>query len=84
MAVCRSLARRRAFRAAEELDTCPPVVAVDVIPPTRDPTNEWSVELTLNRDGLPGVVTGILSEHDLVLRHAGPRGGHWHGLATAD
>lgn len=84
MAVCRSVARRRVFNAAEEFDSAPSVVAVDVIPPTRDPTDCWTVELTLNRDGLPGSVTGILSEHDLTLRHAGPRGTHWHAVAVAD
>ncbi|MFD1588462.1 hypothetical protein ACFR9U_15895 [Halorientalis brevis] len=81
---CRVEARHRAHNAVNELEAIPAVVGVDVVAPSVDPTDRWTVEVTLRTDGIPPVVSGIFGEHSLTLSHAGPRGDWWHGLAVVD
>lgn len=52
--------------------------------PSVDPTDRWTVELTLRIDGIPAVVNGILGETGLTHRHAGPQGDWWHGEAVVE
>ena len=81
---CRVEARHQAHNAVNELESVPTVIGVDVVAPSVDPTDRWTVELTLRTDGIPAVVSGIFSEHNLTLKHAGPRGLNWHGLAVVE
>jgi len=80
---CQPEQRHRVYRARDELDSCPPVVAVDILPPDAGPRQRWTLEATLDRDGAPGAVTGILCEFDLVLRDAQPQGPGFRVVATA-
>ena len=60
------------------------MIGVDVVAPSVDPMDCWTVEVTLRTDGIPAVVSGIFGEHSLTLRHAGPCGNCWHGLAVVE
>lgn len=80
---CHPQRRERVYRARDELASCPPVVAVDILPPDAGPRDRWTLEATLDRDGAPGAVTGILSEVDLVLLTAQPQGPGFCVVATA-
>lgn len=81
---CRVESRHRAHNVVNELESVPAVTGVDVVSPSVDPTDRWTVEVTLRTDGIPAVVNGILGEYGLTLRHAGPRGDSWHGVAIVD
>ena len=81
---CRVEARHQAHNAVDALETVPAVIGVDVIAPSVDPTDRWTVEVTLRTEGIPPVVSGIFAEHSVTLRHAGPRGDWWHGLAVVE
>ncbi|MFD1588210.1 hypothetical protein ACFR9U_14605 [Halorientalis brevis] len=81
---CRVEARHRAHNAVNELEAVPAVIGVDVIAPSVDPTDQWTLELTLRTDGVPAVVNSILGEYGLTLKHAGPRSDWWHGMAVVE
>ena len=57
----------------DRFESVPAVIGVDVITPSVDPTDRWTLELSLRTDGIPAVVNSILGEYGLTLTHAGPR-----------
>lgn len=81
---CRVEARHRAHNAVNELESVPAVVGVDVVAPSVDPTDRWTIELTLRTNGISAVVNSILGEYGLTLKHAGPRSEWWYCVAVVD
>lgn len=81
--LCQPARRHQVYGARDTLRTCPGVVAVDVLPPGADPTGKWTVEATVDADGIPAQVTGVVAEYGLTLRVAQPQGAHFRLVATA-
>lgn len=82
---CRVDGRQRAYAAADALRERGVVVAVDVIQPTDDPTESWTLDILLERraNGVPAPVLSELAARDLTLLDVGLQGGYWQALATA-
>ena len=80
---CTVDARKRTRKAADTLELHRQVDAVDVIEPATDPTDRWTIELVVCVNGVPDTILDTLAEHELTLRHAGPRGPYWHVVAVA-
>lgn len=83
MSQCVSERRARVYGARDDLYECLAVVGLDILPPDREPTGEWTLETTLDTDGVPATVTGVLAEHSLTIRTAQPQAGGFRVVATA-
>lgn len=84
MTMCRVEARQRARNAIEALEGCPAVIGVDLVAPSVDPTDKWTLEIALETDGLPAAVNAILGQHGLWTRYARPRGSGWHAVTVVE
>jgi hypothetical protein len=82
MSPCTVSARKRARKCAETLAVREPVVGVDVLEPHADPTNCWTLDMTLDTRGVPPQVLDDLGSYQATLRDASPQGRAWKVLAT--
>lgn len=69
--MCRAEARERARNAIDPLEGPRGVISVDLVSPTLDPTDQWTLEIELDSDGLSTC-------------QAGPRGCGWHAVTVVD
>lgn len=77
-------AERSAVRdAGRRCADVPHYVAHTWLRPEEDPTDRWTLELTLDASGVPPVVTGILHEFGLTIRTVQPHGDWYRVVATA-
>lgn len=83
MSSCAHLDGRDQARAAiARVCSHPTVEGHDLLTPDADPTDRWTLELTIDHDGLPPAVAEILADEGLTIRHTGPRADWWHVVAV--
>ena len=82
MSPCTVSTRKRARKCTETLAMRETVVAVDVLEPHADPTNCWTLDMTLDTRGVPPQVLDDLGSYQATLRDASPQGRAWKILAT--
>jgi hypothetical protein len=74
-------ARRRARKCADTLDGRAPVCGVAVLGPQEDPTNCWTLDMTLDTRGVPAQVLDDLGSYQATLFDANPQGRGWQAIA---
>ncbi|SEO72721.1 hypothetical protein SAMN05216388_1017119 [Halorientalis persicus] len=76
--------REAAERAARTLRRRPQVQAVDVLPPARDPTDRWTLDIVLAPEagGLPPAVETDLAAEGFTTRRVTPQGPYWGAVAV--
>ena len=82
MSPCTVSTRKRARKCAETLAVREAVVAADVLEPHADPTDCWTLDMTLDTRGVPPQVLDDLGSYQATLRDASPQGRAWKILAT--
>jgi len=85
MARCRADQRTRARRCAGILRAYPQVERVDLLTPTEDPHDRWTLDILLGAraDGVGPQLLDELGAFGLTLRDSAPQGDGWQALATA-
>ncbi|MFC7073088.1 hypothetical protein ACFQJ7_12520 [Halovenus rubra] len=78
-------ARQRTRKCADSLRGHAVVEAVDVLPPAKDPTDRWTVEVVLREGtgGVPHQVLDTFGSYQLTLRDVSPQGPYWVAVGTA-
>jgi hypothetical protein len=69
--------RRRVARAATAAEAFACVAAVDVLPPDRDPSDRWTLDLLVRASdagAVPPAIHALLGRHDLGTLRSGPQG----------
>jgi hypothetical protein len=81
---CTAKRRDRITDAAEAVECDGRVEAAKTVSPTDDPTDRWSLELTLTRaaGGCPPDLGRELVNRGLTIREVAPKGLYWRVVAT--
>jgi len=82
--MCVAEQRDRVREVAARLDERDGVIAIDVHPPGSGPLPKWSMEVLLQRGGVPSAVLTQLGTHGMELRASRQIGPHWRFVALAE
>lgn len=83
MTTCTAVERAAAIDAADQLRDEPKIAAVDVLPPTEGPRDQWSLEIVVPRSRVPPQVLLALGAHGLHVETVKPRGNPVHQTVVA-
>jgi len=81
---CSPDARDRIQSAARAVECDTRVKAADTISPQDDPTNLWTLEITLAPEagGVPPDLQRELASRELTVRESRPKGLYWRAVVT--